>query len=164
MWEQRDFLAQERATREKGAFGGLRSVKTVLIESTIRKDSIFVTKAIVSRVEEAKHVHGATQLIIIQVDAFINLWNKGDPATTGEKAAGVASQNISGAENIGKSVWWVALDTAGNFRNSVSHGYDHILWTYSLKLRITYMEWRRIFDAGAVHVHGGLGIHVGVIR
>lgn len=37
----------------------------------------------------------------IQIDAAINPGNSGGPALMGSKVAGVAFQNLSGAENIG---------------------------------------------------------------
>lgn len=55
----------------------------------------------VSRVEPTQYVHGATQLMAIQIDAAINPGNSGGPAIMGDKVAGVAFQNLSGAENIG---------------------------------------------------------------
>lgn len=64
-------------------------------------DNISVTKGVVSRVEPTQYVHGATQLLAIQIDAAINPGNSGGPAIMGNKVAGVAFQNLSGAENIG---------------------------------------------------------------
>ncbi|XP_048233318.1 protease Do-like 10, mitochondrial [Ricinus communis] len=64
-------------------------------------DNISVTKGVVSRVEPTQYVHGATQLMAIQIDAAINPGNSGGPAIMGTKVAGVAFQNLSGAENIG---------------------------------------------------------------
>ncbi|KAK6915798.1 PDZ domain [Dillenia turbinata] len=64
-------------------------------------DNISVTKGVVSRVEPTQYVHGATQLMAIQIDAAINPGNSGGPAIMGDKVVGVAFQNLSGAENIG---------------------------------------------------------------
>lgn len=64
-------------------------------------DNISVTKGVVSRVEPTQYVHGATQLMAIQIDAAINPGNSGGPAIMGNKVAGVAFQNLSGSENIG---------------------------------------------------------------
>ncbi|RZB89952.1 Protease Do-like 10, mitochondrial isoform B [Glycine soja] len=64
-------------------------------------DNISVTKGVVSRVEPTQYVHGASQLMAIQIDAAINPGNSGGPAIMGSKVAGVAFQNLSGAENIG---------------------------------------------------------------
>lgn len=68
-------------------------------------DNISVTKGIVSRVEPTQYVHGATQLMAIQIDAAINPGNSGGPAIMANKVAGIAFQNLSGAENIG----WVVV-------------------------------------------------------
>ncbi|KAK9141420.1 hypothetical protein Scep_011101 [Stephania cephalantha] len=64
-------------------------------------DNISVTKGVVSRVEPTQYVHGATHLMAIQIDAAINPGNSGGPAIMGDKVAGVAFQNLSGADNIG---------------------------------------------------------------
>ncbi|KAG5549467.1 hypothetical protein RHGRI_014714 [Rhododendron griersonianum] len=64
-------------------------------------DNISVTKGVVSQVEPTQYVHGATQLMAIQIDAAINPGNSGGPAIMGDKVAGVAFQSLSGAENIG---------------------------------------------------------------
>lgn len=64
-------------------------------------DNISVTRGVVSRVELTQYVHGASHLMAIQIDAAINPGNSGGPAIMGEKVAGVAFQNLSGAENIG---------------------------------------------------------------
>lgn len=64
-------------------------------------DNISVTKGVVSRVEPTQYVHGASQLMAIQIDAAINPGNSGGPAIMGDKVAGVAFQNLAGAENIG---------------------------------------------------------------
>lgn len=64
-------------------------------------DNISVTKGVVSRVEPTQYVHGATHLMAIQIDAAINPGNSGGPAIMGDKVAGVAFQNLAGAENIG---------------------------------------------------------------
>ncbi|KAK4770723.1 hypothetical protein SAY87_031255 [Trapa incisa] len=64
-------------------------------------DNISITKGVVSRVEPTQYVHGASQLMAIQIDAAINPGNSGGPALMGDKVVGVAFQNLSGAENIG---------------------------------------------------------------
>ncbi|KAI7996299.1 hypothetical protein LOK49_LG10G01350, partial [Camellia lanceoleosa] len=46
-------------------------------------DNISVTKGVVSRVEPTQYVHGATQLMAIQIDAAINPGNSGGPAIMG---------------------------------------------------------------------------------
>ncbi|KAJ8746830.1 hypothetical protein K2173_003836 [Erythroxylum novogranatense] len=63
--------------------------------------NITVTKGVVSRVEPTQYVHGATQLLAIQIDAAINPGHSGDPAVMANKVVGVAFQHFSGAENIG---------------------------------------------------------------
>lgn len=74
-------------------------------------DTISVTKGVVSRVEPTQYVHGASQLMAIQIDAAINPGNSGGPAIMGNKVAGVAFQNLSGAENIGRKwkIHWILL-------------------------------------------------------
>lgn len=52
-------------------------------------DNISVTKGIVSRVEPTQYVHGATQLMAIQIDAAINPGNSGGPAIMANKVAGI---------------------------------------------------------------------------
>ncbi|KAK2999534.1 hypothetical protein RJ639_024581 [Escallonia herrerae] len=81
-------------------------------------DNISVTKGVVSRVEPTQYVHGATQLLAIQIDAAINPGNSGGPAIMGNKVAGVAFQNLSGAENIGLVLYLVAY---ANARSSIKH-------------------------------------------
>ena len=82
-------------------------------------DNISVTKGVVSRVEPTQYVHGATQLMAIQIDAAINPGNSGGPAIMGNKVAGVAFQNLSGAENIG-SVQLHIIITYIYFSNATS--------------------------------------------
>ncbi|XP_060206459.1 protease Do-like 10, mitochondrial [Lycium barbarum] len=64
-------------------------------------DNISVTKGVVSRVELTQYIHGASKLLAIQIDAAINPGNSGGPVIMGDKVAGVAFQNLLGAENIG---------------------------------------------------------------
>lgn len=73
----------------------------LMTTSTAGGDNISVTKGVVSRVEPTQYVHGASQLLAIQIDAAINPGNSGGPAIMGDKVSGVAFQNLSGAENIG---------------------------------------------------------------
>ncbi|KAH0994274.1 hypothetical protein GBA52_018138 [Prunus armeniaca] len=58
-------------------------------------DNISVTKGVVSRVEPTQYVHGATQLMAIQIDAAINPGNSGGPAIMGNKVAGVLMDDIN---------------------------------------------------------------------
>lgn len=64
-------------------------------------DNISVTGGVVSRVEPTQYVHGAANLMAIQIDAAINPGNSGGPALMEDKVVGVAFQNLAGAENIG---------------------------------------------------------------
>lgn len=64
-------------------------------------DNISVTRGVVSRVELSQYTHGAANLMAIQIDAAINPGNSGGPAIMNEKVAGIAFQNLAGAENIG---------------------------------------------------------------
>ncbi|KAG6494528.1 hypothetical protein ZIOFF_049560 [Zingiber officinale] len=81
-------------------------------------DNISVTKGVVSRVEPTQYVHGDTQLMAIQIDAAINPGNSGGPAIMGDKVAGVAFQNLSGAENIGiRTVKKVNSVEVGNLKH-----------------------------------------------
>ncbi|KAK3002550.1 hypothetical protein RJ639_021411, partial [Escallonia herrerae] len=81
-------------------------------------DNISVTKGVVSRVEPTQYVHGATQLLAIQIDAAINPGNSGGPAIMGNKVAGVAFQNLSGAENIGLVLYLVCSATSVSKRRT----------------------------------------------
>ncbi|KAI7726348.1 hypothetical protein M8C21_008004, partial [Ambrosia artemisiifolia] len=101
-------------------------------------DNISVTKGVVSRVEPTQYVHGATQLLAIQIDAAINPGNSGGPAIMGDKVAGVAFQNLSGAENIGYIIpvpvikhFVDGVEASGNysvpFRNRERITFDHLV-------------------------------------
>jgi hypothetical protein len=48
-----------------------------------------------------RYAHGASNLLAVQIDAAINPGNSGGPAMLNGKVAGVAFQNLVGAENIG---------------------------------------------------------------
>ncbi|CAI9090764.1 OLC1v1025599C3 [Oldenlandia corymbosa var. corymbosa] len=92
-------------------------------------DNISVTKGVVSRVEPTQYVHGATQLLAIQIDAAINPGNSGGPAIMGDKVAGVAFQNLSGAENIGYIIpvpvikhFIAGVEESGNYKGFCSLG------------------------------------------
>ncbi|MBA0804980.1 hypothetical protein Gohar_004530 [Gossypium harknessii] len=92
-------------------------------------DNISVTKGVVSRVEPTQYVHGATQLMAIQIDAAINPGNSGGPAIMGNKVAGVAFQNLSGAENIGYIIpvpvikhFIAGIEESGKYRGFCSMG------------------------------------------
>lgn len=67
-------------------------------------DTISVTSGVVSRIEVTSYVHGAAELLGIQIDAAINSGNSGGPAfnSTGQ-CVGIAFQSLKheDAENIG---------------------------------------------------------------
>lgn len=64
-------------------------------------DNISVTGGVVSRVDFQQYAHGAANLLAVQIDAAINPGNSGGPAMLNGQVAGVAFQNLIGAENIG---------------------------------------------------------------
>jgi len=64
-------------------------------------DNISVTGGVVSRIERQTYVHGASQLLAVQIDAAINPGNSGGPALKNDKVVGVAFQNMMDADNIG---------------------------------------------------------------
>lgn len=64
-------------------------------------DNISVTGGVVSRVDFQQYAHGASNLLAVQIDAAINPGNSGGPAMLNGQVAGVAFQNLIGAENIG---------------------------------------------------------------
>eukprot|EP01119_Soliformovum_irregulare_P005076 TRINITY_DN1645_c1_g1_i1.p1 TRINITY_DN1645_c1_g1~~TRINITY_DN1645_c1_g1_i1.p1 ORF type:complete len:553 (+),score=147.15 TRINITY_DN1645_c1_g1_i1:20-1678(+) len=64
-------------------------------------DNISITNGVVSRIELSPYVHGATNLLSIQIDAAINPGNSGGPVIQDGKVAGIAFQNLPTAENIG---------------------------------------------------------------
>ena len=64
-------------------------------------DNISVTGGVVSRVDFQQYAHGASHMLAVQIDAAINPGNSGGPAMLNGEVAGVAFQNLIGAENIG---------------------------------------------------------------
>ena len=64
-------------------------------------DNLSITSGVVSRVELTNYVHGAAQLLAIQLDAAINPGNSGGPAVQDGKVVGLAFQNLANADNIG---------------------------------------------------------------
>eukprot|EP00873_Tetraselmis_striata_P009409 jgi/Tetstr1/429673/TSEL_019570.t1 len=65
-------------------------------------DNLSVTRGVVSRVDLTQYAHGAASLMALQIDAAINPGNSGGPALGPDGAlAGVAFQNLRGAEGIG---------------------------------------------------------------
>ena len=64
-------------------------------------DNLSITSGVVSRVELTNYVHGAAQLLAIQLDAAINPGNSGGPAVQNGRVVGLAFQNLANADNIG---------------------------------------------------------------
>ncbi|KAL3147512.1 Protease Do-like 9 [Trebouxia sp. C0009 RCD-2024] len=67
-------------------------------------DTMSVTSGVVSRIEVTSYVHGAAELLGIQIDAAINSGNSGGPAFNSQgECVGIAFQSLKheDAENIG---------------------------------------------------------------
>jgi len=64
-------------------------------------DNISITRGVVSRIELQQYIHGAINLLCVQIDAAINSGNSGGPVLKGNLVVGIAFQNIPSAENIG---------------------------------------------------------------
>ncbi|KAA6422597.1 MAG: protease Do-like 9-like [Trebouxia sp. A1-2] len=67
-------------------------------------DTMSVTSGVVSRIEVTSYVHGAAELLAIQIDAAINSGNSGGPAFNSKgECVGIAFQSLKheDAENIG---------------------------------------------------------------
>jgi len=64
-------------------------------------DNISITQGVVSRIELQQYVHGATNLLCVQIDAAINSGNSGGPVIKDDKVVGIAFQNLTSGENIG---------------------------------------------------------------
>ncbi|KAK1404455.1 DegP protease 9 [Heracleum sosnowskyi] len=87
-------------------FGGLPVLQdaVTVVGYPIGGDTISVTSGVVSRIEILSYVHGATELLGLQIDAAINSGNSGGPAFSDNgKCVGIAFQSLKhdDAENIG---------------------------------------------------------------
>lgn len=88
---------------EFGALPSLQDAVTV-VGYPIGGDTISVTSGVVSRIEVMSYVHGATELLGVQIDAAINAGNSGGPAFNDRgQCVGIAFQSLKfeDAENIG---------------------------------------------------------------
>eukprot|EP00250_Pteridium_aquilinum_P013851 c21611_g1_i1 orf=220-1557(+) len=88
---------------EFGALPSLQDAVTV-VGYPIGGDTISVTSGVVSRIEVTSYVHGATELLGVQIDAAINAGNSGGPAFNAKgQCVGIAFQSLKheDAENIG---------------------------------------------------------------
>eukprot|EP00850_Spirogloea_muscicola_P009988 SM000057S18418 [mRNA] locus=s57:518427:521621:+ [translate_table: standard] len=88
---------------EMGSLPRLQDAVTV-VGYPIGGDTISVTSGVVSRIEVTSYVHGATELLGVQIDAAINAGNSGGPAFNGKgQCVGIAFQSLKheDAENIG---------------------------------------------------------------
>ncbi|KAH7302053.1 hypothetical protein KP509_23G054200 [Ceratopteris richardii] len=86
-----------------GALPTLQDAVTV-VGYPIGGDTISVTSGVVSRIEVTSYVHGATELLGVQIDAAINAGNSGGPAFNSDgQCVGIAFQSLKheDAENIG---------------------------------------------------------------
>ena len=63
-------------------------------------DNLSITSGVVSRVELTNYVHGAAQLLAIQLDAAIQPGNSSGPAVQDGKVVGLV-ENLANADNIG---------------------------------------------------------------
>ncbi|CAK9215692.1 unnamed protein product [Sphagnum jensenii] len=88
---------------EFGSLPRLQDAVTV-VGYPIGGDTISVTSGVVSRIEVTSYVHGATELLGVQIDAAINAGNSGGPAFNDRgECVGIAFQSLKhdDAENIG---------------------------------------------------------------
>ncbi|EIE20222.1 trypsin-like serine protease [Coccomyxa subellipsoidea C-169] len=78
--------------------------QVTVIGFPIDGESISVTSGVVSRIEVTSYVHGAAELLGVQIDAAINSGNSGGPAFNNRgQCVGIAFQSLKheDAENIG---------------------------------------------------------------
>lgn len=67
----------------------------VLCRFPIGGESISVTSGVVSRIEVTSYVHGAAELLGVQIDAAINSGNSGGPAfNNAGQCVGIAFQSL----------------------------------------------------------------------
>ncbi|KAI8465037.1 MAG: trypsin-like cysteine/serine peptidase domain-containing protein [Monoraphidium minutum] len=88
---------------EFGDLPQLQAAVTV-VGYPIGGDTMSVTSGVVSRIEVTSYVHGAAELLGIQIDAAINSGNSGGPAfNAAGRCVGIAFQSLKheDAENIG---------------------------------------------------------------
>jgi S1-C subfamily serine protease len=64
-------------------------------------ESLSITSGVVSRIEVNVYSHSLDELLMVQIDAAVNPGNSGGPALSGGKIAGIATQVLSEAENVG---------------------------------------------------------------
>uniref|UniRef100_A0A7I4EG20 Protease Do-like PDZ domain-containing protein n=1 Tax=Physcomitrium patens TaxID=3218 RepID=A0A7I4EG20_PHYPA len=117
-----------------GSLPRLQDAVTV-VGYPIGGESISVTSGVVSRIEVTSYVHGASELLGVQIDAAINAGNSGGPVfhENGE-CVGIAFQSLKGAdaENIGYVIPTTVIhhflsdyDTNGKYTGFPSMG---VLW------------------------------------
>ncbi len=82
-------------------------------------ESVSVTSGIVSRIEVSRYAHSGEYLLLVQIDAAINAGNSGGPVVSGGKIAGIASQSIRSAENVG---YMIPADIILHFLKDVEDG------------------------------------------
>lgn len=91
---------------EPVTFGKLPQLQeaVTVVGYPIGGDTMSVTSGVVSRIEVTSYVHGAAELLGIQIDAAINSGNSGGPAfNQSSECVGIAFQSLKheDAENIG---------------------------------------------------------------
>eukprot|EP00878_Enallax_costatus_P009462 GHUV01009887.1.p1 GENE.GHUV01009887.1~~GHUV01009887.1.p1 ORF type:complete len:535 (+),score=127.38 GHUV01009887.1:151-1755(+) len=91
---------------EPVVFGSLPQLQdaVTVVGYPIGGDTMSVTSGVVSRIEVTSYVHGAAELLAVQIDAAINSGNSGGPAfNSSGQCIGIAFQSLKheDAENIG---------------------------------------------------------------